>query len=72
MQSSTTIHGRKRSSARKHAHRPQNRRASARSVRARVAEAFRRMANGIGDKTAYARTVQFYRSGGHEWTMQLA
>lgn len=73
MQSSTTILGRKRNSARNHAHRQQKkRRTAARSARASVAEAFRRMANGVGDKAAYAKTVAFYRSGGQEWTLQLA
>jgi hypothetical protein len=74
MQPSTHILGRK-SSARKHARRPQGRRArpvSARTTRARVAEAFRRMAHGVGDKAAYAAAVRFYRSGEQEWAKQLA
>jgi hypothetical protein len=74
MQSSTPILGRTSNSARKHTHtrRAQNRRALApRSPRAGVAEAFRRTANGVADKAAYASTVGFYRSGGHAWTKQL-
>lgn len=73
MQSGTTILGRGTRSARRHARRAQGaRRINARSVRAAVAEAFRRMANGIDGKAAYASTVAFYRSGGQEWTAQLA
>ena len=36
-----------------------------------IAAAFRRMANGIEAKTAYAITVRFYRSSGQEWAQQL-
>jgi hypothetical protein len=69
---STTIRGRRTTSARKHARRPQSRRAfAARNPRAGVAEAFRRMANGVDKQAAYASTVEFYRSGGQEWTKQL-
>jgi hypothetical protein len=72
MQSSTPILGRTSNSARKHARRPQNRRVLApRSARAGIAKAFRRMANGVVDKAAYASTVGFYRSGGQAWTKQL-
>ena len=44
---------------------------AARSMRRRVAQAFRAMAHGIGESSAYAHTVAFYRSGGQEWTKQL-
>lgn len=37
-----------------------------------IAEAFRRMARGADGKAAYASTVRFYRSGGQDWTKQLA
>lgn len=40
-------------------------------LRARVVKAFRRMANGVGEKQAYASTVGFYRSSGHAWAKQL-
>jgi hypothetical protein len=43
----------------------------ARRIRMRVARAFRAMAHGVEDKSAYASTVRFYRSGGQEWTNQL-
>ena len=43
-----------------------------RGMRKRVASAFRRMARGVDMKTAYASTVEFYRSGGQPWTRQLA
>lgn len=66
MATSTTIPGRKSTVARKTA-----RHVSARSVRSSVAGAFRRMANGVARKAAYATTVQFYRSGGQEWSKQL-
>ena len=73
MQSGTTILGHRSRSARNHVRRPQGRRmGTARGVRAAVAEGFRRMANGVDGKTAYASTVEFYRSGGQEWTAQLA
>jgi hypothetical protein len=36
-----------------------------------VAAAFRRMANGVKDKAAYANTVGFYRASGQEWAKQL-
>jgi hypothetical protein len=72
MQSSTPIFGRTSNSARKHTRHAQNRRVLApRSPRAGVAEAFRRIANGVADKAAYASTVGFYRSGGHAWVKQL-
>jgi hypothetical protein len=43
----------------------------ARALRAKVAAAFRRMAQGVRRKAAYASTVRFYRSGGQAWTRQL-
>ncbi len=39
-----------------------------RQLRARVATAFRRMAQGTRRKSAYASTVAFYRATGHAWT----
>jgi hypothetical protein len=44
----------------------------ARRIRSRVARAFRAMAHGIESKSAYASTVQFYRSSRQQWTKQLA
>jgi hypothetical protein len=41
-------------------------------TRKSIAAAFRRMARGAKAKAAYAAAVQFYRSGGQEWTKQLA
>jgi hypothetical protein len=43
-----------------------------RAVRARVVAAFRRLAHGVEDAVAYARSVEFYRSSGHPWTRSLA
>jgi hypothetical protein len=40
-----------------------NRKVAAR-MRAHVVKAFRRLARGVADKAAYARSVAFYRSGG--------
>jgi hypothetical protein len=42
-----------------------------RHLRARVGAAFRRMAQGARRKSAYARTVAFYRATGHAWTRAL-
>ena len=36
-----------------------------------VAAAFRKMANGVEDKTAYASTVEYYRASGQEWAKTL-
>ena len=36
-----------------------------------VAAAFRRVANGVKDKAAYANTIDFYRASGQEWAKQL-
>jgi len=41
------------------------------TMRASVANAFRRIARGATAREAYASTVWFYRSGGQEWTRQL-
>ena len=35
--------------------------------RRRVAAAFRRMARGVEEKAAFARTITFYRVSGHAW-----
>jgi hypothetical protein len=37
-----------------------------------IAAAFRRMANGVEDKAAYASTVDFYRASGQDWAKQLS
>lgn len=37
-----------------------------------VAAAFRRMANGVESKMAYASTVEYYRASGQEWAKSLA
>lgn len=43
-----------------------------RTIRRRtVAAAFRRMANGMQDKAAYANTIGFYRASGQEWVKRL-
>jgi hypothetical protein len=36
-----------------------------------VAAAFRKMANGVESKAAYANTVDFYRASGQEWAKCL-
>ena len=41
-------------------------------TRKSIAAAFRRMARGTKAKEAYAASVRFYRSGGKEWSKQLA
>ena len=41
---------------------------NARQLRARVSAAFRRMAQGVRRKSAYASTVAFYQATGHAWT----
>jgi hypothetical protein len=41
------------------------------SKRRTVAAAFRRMANALEGKAAYASTVRFYRSSGQDWARQL-
>ena len=46
--------------------------ANRRKQRRTVAAAFRRMANGVGDKAAYASTVGYYRASGHAWAKSLA
>lgn len=54
------------------AHSAQHRKTAARrSVRARVATAFRQMAHGVREQAAWASTLAFYRSGGQVWTKQL-
>ena len=76
METMTTVQGRAQ-----HATRRPARRAHAaarhitgqpRSMRARVAMAFRDMAHGVGGKAAWASTIAFYRSGGQAWTQRLA
>lgn len=54
------------------AHSAQHRKAAARrSVRARVATAFREMAHAVREQAAWAGTLAFYRAGGQPWTKQL-
>jgi len=36
-----------------------------------VAAAFRKMANGVESKAAYASTMEFYRASGQEWARHL-
>jgi hypothetical protein len=36
-----------------------------------VAAAFRRMANGVESKAAYASTVDYYRASGQPWAKTL-
>ena len=36
-----------------------------------VAAAFRKMANGVESKMAYASTVEYYRASGQEWAKSL-
>jgi len=45
---------------------------NAKQLRSRVSAAFRRMAQGVRRKPAYASTVAFYRSTGHAWTKAFA
>ncbi|MGD9952371.1 MAG: hypothetical protein AB7S87_07310 [Burkholderiales bacterium] len=45
---------------------------TSRALRARVANAFRRRAQGARRKSAYASTVAFYRATGHAWTKAFA
>jgi hypothetical protein len=44
---------------------------SRKRIRARVAEAFRRLANAASTKVAWQETVRFYRSSGQAWARQL-
>jgi hypothetical protein len=75
METTITIQGRADRASRRPARRPHaaaRRNASQpRSLRARVAGAFRQMANGVEDRAAYAATVAFFRAAGHDWTRQL-
>ncbi len=72
MQTNRTIHTYNRSSVNSRARRPTRvRRRVARSLRNRVAQAFRALAVGVEDKSAYAHTVAFYCSSGQEWTKQF-
>jgi hypothetical protein len=43
-----------------------------RQLRSRVSAAFRRMAQGVRRKSAYASTVAFYRATSHAWTRAFA
>lgn len=75
METISTIQGRAQRAIRRQARRPHaaaRRNASQpRSLRARVAGAFRQMAHGVQDAQAYAATVAFFRATGHDWTRQL-
>ena len=75
METTTTIQGRASRAARRQARRPHSagRRTAtqARSLRARVARAFRELAHGVPGKAAWISTIAFYRSGGQAWTHQL-
>jgi hypothetical protein len=76
MQTIISTEGRASRAARQPARRahPAARRSSLtpRSLRARVAAAFRQQARGVAAKSAYASTVAFYRATGHAWTNALA
>ena len=41
-------------------------------LRSRVGAAFRKMAQGVHRKSAYAGTVAFYKATGHAWTRAFA
>ena len=43
-----------------------------RQLRSRVGAAFRKMAQGVRRKSAYASTVAFYKATGHAWTKSFA
>ena len=42
------------------------------NLRARIAAAFRKIARGVDERTAYARTRRFYRSSGAAWARALS
>jgi hypothetical protein len=42
------------------------------NLRTRVAAAFRKMANGVNERTARDRTHAFYRSSGADWAHNLS
>ena len=44
---------------------------SGESIRSSVADAFRKMAHGVGAATAEDQTKTFYRSGGQDWARSL-
>jgi len=75
METTMTIQGRAERATRRQARRPHTaaRRTATqpRSLRARVAGAFRQMAHGKQDPAAFAATVAFFRATGHDWTRQL-
>ena len=75
METITTTQGRASRASRgtaRRAHSAQHRKATARrSVRVRVAAAFRQMAHGVREQAAWASTLAFYRAGGQAWTWQL-
>jgi len=43
-----------------------------RTLRARVAAAFRRIARAVDERTAHRKTQDFYRSSGAAWTRGLS
>lgn len=75
MQTIIGNHGRAKRAFRGRARRTpsaQHRRAAPqRSLRARVATAFRQMAHGVREQAAWASTLAFYRSGGQAWSKSL-
>jgi hypothetical protein len=75
MQTITTTHGRASRASRgpaRRTHSAQHRGARPRrSLKARVATAFRQMAHALRAQAAWASTLAFYRSGGQPWTRQL-
>ena len=75
MDTMTTIQGRPQRATRRQArrtHQAARRNATQpRSMRSRVATAFRDMAHGVQNNAAYAATVAFFRATRHDWTRQL-
>jgi len=43
-----------------------------RNLRARIAAAFREIARGVDERTAYKQTRDFYRSSGAPWARALS
>jgi len=50
---------------------PAGQRRSEASIRAALAEAFRKLGRGIDAQSAYRRAKDFYKSSGHRWTRGL-
>ena len=63
------IHRIKTSNGRKSTRTPRHTRSK---LRARIAAAFLEMANGVDERTARGRTLDFYRSSGADWARTLS